>query len=190
LGLYSHLYGLYASCAHDSRTSGFLLHTPGLGAATAAVISMQITRKLGDHGFMVLMGSINTVNFVLSIATLYVLDKARNGSIIAVKELVDATSIPIIIVYLASTLVAGSIAVYLTLKISLVFCKIVSVVNYRKLLISIIVLITLLVVILTGPLGMIVLITSTAIGLLPAIKKTSRTHGMGCLLVPVMIYFL
>ena len=48
----------------SGQFSGFITAVfPGLGAAQAAVISMQITRKLGDYGFMVLMGSINTVNF-------------------------------------------------------------------------------------------------------------------------------
>lgn len=47
----------------SGQFSGFLTSIfPGLGSAQAAVISMQITPNLGDHGFMILIGSINTAN--------------------------------------------------------------------------------------------------------------------------------
>ncbi|NQU98525.1 tripartite tricarboxylate transporter permease, partial [Candidatus Woesearchaeota archaeon] len=84
----------------------------------------------------------------------------------------------------------GSIAVILALKIAKIFSKIITKVDYRKLVIGIIVLITILVMLLTGFLGLWVLIVSTAVGLIPAIVKTTRTQAMGCIMLPVMIYFL
>jgi len=174
----------------SGQFSGFLTAVlPGLGAATAAVISMQITRKLGDNGFMVLMGSIGTVNFILSMATLYALEKARNGSIIAVQELMQINRAGLLVL-LASVVISGSIGVLLAMKLGKLFSRLITKVNYRLLVISIICLIIILVAIMTGPIGILLLITSTAIGLLPAIIKTTRTHAMGCLLLPVMLYFL
>jgi len=83
----------------SGQFSGFITAIfPGLGAAQAAVISMQITRKLGDHGFLILIGSINTVNFILSISTLYVLGKARNGSIVAIAQLLEGIEINILFI--------------------------------------------------------------------------------------------
>ncbi|MFH1317016.1 MAG: tripartite tricarboxylate transporter permease [Candidatus Woesearchaeota archaeon] len=35
---------------------------PGLGSAQAAIIGMQLVGKIGMHGFMILIGGINTVN--------------------------------------------------------------------------------------------------------------------------------
>jgi putative membrane protein len=171
--------------------SGFLTAVlPGIGAATAAVISMQITRKLGDHGFMVLIGGISTVNFVLSLVSYLVIDKARNGAIIVVRELVGGVTINHILIFICALLIAGSVAVFLALFLSKVFAKLISVVNYKKLVLGIIFLIIILTFILTNWLGLLVLLISTAIGLLPAITKVTRTHGMACLLVPVMSYFL
>jgi len=173
------------------QLSGFLTAVlPGVGAATAAVLSLQITRNLGDKGFMILTGSINTVNFILSMTTLYVLNKARNGSIIVVQKLVENITLTHIVIFLCATMIAGGAAVFLALKIGKVFSKIISKVNYRKLIISIILLVTILVFILTGWLGLLVLIVSTAIGLIPAIVKTTRTQSMGCIMLPVMLYFL
>ena len=175
----------------SGQFSGFITAVmPGLGAATAAVISMQITRKLGDHGFMILMGSINTVNFILSMVTLYVLNKARNGSIIVVQKLIENISINHIIIFLCSTVIAGSISVFLALKIGKTFSNLINKINYRKLVVLIIFFIIFLTIILTGPLGLLILIISTAIGIIPAITKITRTHGMGCLVLPVILYFI
>ena len=175
----------------SGQFSGFITAVlPGLGAATAAVISMQITRKLGDNGFMVLMGSIGTVNFILSMSTLWMLGKARNGSIIVVQELVEIINLKIIIIFLSATLIAGSISVFLVLKIGKLFSEFITKVNYQKLVIGIILFITFLVAIMTGWLGMIILIVSTAVGIIPAITKITRTHGMGFLLLPVILYFI
>ena len=43
---------------------------------------------------------------------------------------------------------------------------------------------------LNGWIGMIVLITSTCIGLIAPLKGIGRNHAMGCLILPVMMYFL
>lgn len=172
----------------SGQFSGFLTAVlPGLGASTAAVIALQITRKLGDHGFMVLMGAINTVNFILSMATLLVIDKARNGSIIAVQKLVEDGPIA---VYLTATLVTGGISVFLVLAVGKIFARFVSMVNYRFLVTGIIALVTTLVGVMTGWFGLLVLSTSTAVGIIPAITKTTRTQAMGCLLLPVITYFI
>ena len=171
--------------------SGFITAVmPGLGASTAAVISMQMTKNLKEDGFMILMGSINTFNFILSIVTLYVLDKARNGSIIVIQKLVDAITINHIIIFLCAVLIAGSLSVFLALGLSKIFSKIMSIVNYRKMVLSVIFLITGLVLVLTGPLGLLILIISTAIGIIPPTVNISRTHAMGCLLLPVILYFM
>jgi putative membrane protein len=171
--------------------SGFVTAVmPGLGASTAAVMSMQITRNLKGNGFMILMGSINTFNFVLSIVTLYVLNKARNGSIIAVQKLINSVSMDHILVFLCSALIAGSVSVFLAVFMAKIFSKILNVLSYKKVVIFVILLITALVLFLTGPLGFLILLTSTALGLIAPIIKTSRTHAMGCLLLPVIFYFL
>ncbi len=163
---------------------------PGLGGSAAAVLGMQIAGKLGDEGFMVLMGSINTVNFILSMVTLHVLDKARNGSIIAVQKLIGNININYIIIFLIVALIAGALATFLAIKISKIFCRVLVKISYKKVILTILLLITILVITLTGFLGLIILTISTALGLIPAIVKVKRTHAMGCLLLPVILYFL
>lgn len=174
----------------SGQCSGFITAImPGLGASTAAVMSMQFTRKLGDHGFMILMGAIGTTNFVLSLVALFVMNKARNGSIVAVQKLFPELTLPVLILFLATALIAGGAGVIIALKLGRTFCRWITLVPYQKLVMSIILFIVFLVFLISGWRGFVVLVASTAIGIIPATVKTARTHAMACLLVPVMIYF-
>ena len=175
----------------SGQFSGFLTAVlPGVGAAIAAILSLQITRNLGDKGFLILSGSINTVNFILSMVTLYILNKARNGAVIVVQMLVEGITLSNVLVFLSVTLVAGSVSVFLALRIAKIFSRIISLVNYRLLVVGIIFFIIVLVIFLSGLLGLLVLFVSTAVGLIPAVVKVSRTQAMGCIMLPVMIYFI
>ncbi len=175
----------------SGQASGFLTAMlPGLGAATAAVLSLQAVRDLGDHGYMILQGSINTVNFILSLATLLVLGKARNGSVIAVQSLLAAVTRADILVFLAVTLIASGAGALLALWFGRRFSRLVARIDYRALVLGIIAFIAALTPILSSWTGVLVLVAATALGLLPATVKTARVHAMGCLLVPVLLYFL
>jgi F0F1-type ATP synthase membrane subunit c/vacuolar-type H+-ATPase subunit K len=43
---------------------------------------------------------------------------------------------------------------------------------------------------LSGPFGLLIMCVSTLIGLVPALSGVSRTHCMGCLLLPTLAFFL
>jgi putative membrane protein len=170
--------------------SGFITAVmPGLGAGMASVISSQITPGLGDVGFMMLLGSINAFNFNLSLVAYYVIDKARNGSIIAVQSILPSLELSHVLLFLSVILIVSSLCVFTSLSLGKIFNKMISLVNYRKLALCVIAFIVFLAFILSGYIGLIVLMTSTAIGFIPAIKKTTRTMSMGCLILPVLIFF-
>jgi putative membrane protein len=164
---------------------------PGLGAAQASIIGMMIVgRNIGMYAFLILVGGIGTVNFAFSIATLYALSKARNGAIVAVMELQNTISYKELWIFIFAALVAGCIATLLTLSIGKMFSKLVTKMNYKALALGIIVFVSAMVLFLTNWLGFLVLIVSTFIGMLPALIGVKRSHNMGCLLLPVIIYFL
>jgi len=171
--------------------SAFIVSTfPGLSSSIAAVISVQFFKDLGDKGFMILMGCIGTSSFVLSLVALYTVNKARNGAVIVISKLIPEITLNIVIIFLVSALIAGSVSVYLALWFGKIFSRIISRINYKILVISIIVFVTTLVFVLTSWTGLLVLMTSTAIGLIPGIVKVQRTQSMACLIVPVIIYLI
>lgn len=172
------------------NASGFLTSMlPGLGSAQAAILAMNVTRNIGDHGFLVMIGTINTVNFALSLLTWLGLEKARNGAIVAITKLTEPTT-QLITTLLLVALIAGSIAVPLCLYLSRKTLRLLSNVSYTKVCVFVIVLITMLVLLLGGIRGILILCVATALGLIPAITKCGRAHAMGCLLFPVALYFL
>jgi putative membrane protein len=163
---------------------------PGLGSAQAAIIGMQLVGDIGNYAFMILIGGINTVNFVFSLVTLYTLQKARNGAVVAVLEIVKTINISELIVFLIVALVSGCIATYLALKISKVFAKYIVKVNYKILCWSIILFIALISFIFGQFIGLLILIISTFVGMIAPLIGVKRSNAMGCLLLPVILYFV
>ncbi len=163
---------------------------PGLGAAQAAIIAMQFVGDIGMHAFIIMIGGINTVNFVFSIATLYALAKARNGAIIVVMEILETVSMNEVVILLSAALIAGGVAAFLALKISKLFAKMITKLNYAMVCYVVIILIVSLVFFFSGTWGLIVLAISTALGMIPAIVNVGRNNAMGCLMIPVIIFFL
>lgn len=168
----------------------FIVSTfPGLSSSIAAVLSMQFVKDLGDKGFMILMGCIGTSSFVLSLVALYAVDKARNGAVIVVAQLIDI-NLWSIMVFISAALIAGAVSVMLSLYFGKIFCNLISHVNYRKLITCIMALIAALVLIMTSWIGLLVLVVSTAIGIIPGIVKIQRTHSMACIMIPVIMYLI
>ena len=139
---------------------------------------------------MILIGGINTVNFILSFVSLYVLNKARNGAIVTVSKILEEFTINTFVLFIGTALIAGSIATLLALIISRVFSKYIVKVKYSVVCLSVIIFIILLVFIFSSWLGLLILFVSTMLGLIPPLVGCGRNHMMGCLILPVILFFL
>ncbi len=175
-----------------SLTSGVLSGSlvsifPGLGPAQAAVISGQFVKRTDTYSYLVLVGGINTVSMILSLVTLFTIEKARNGSIIVVQQLMPNIDLNVLILFFAVALAAGGIATFLTMYVSRIFSKIMNKVNYSYLSIAIIVFVSLMVFYFSGIIGLLILATATSIGIIPNIVDVSRSSSMACLIVPIIM---
>ncbi len=162
---------------------------PGFGSSQAAIVATSAVGDVGDEGFLTLVGGINTANMLISIAAIYALDKARNGAIVAVQQLLSAVTFSDMILFLAVALVVAGVASLLTIKFSKLFASLIVRINYSRLIVMIIVFITALTLYFDGVLGFIVLLTSTALGLLASRWGVGKNHLLGCLILPVILYF-
>ena len=167
----------------------FIQFFPGMGPSQGAVISSQLIRNIKDKGYLALVGAMGTMSVVFSLVTFYTLNKAKDGSIVAMSKLMQIDFNSFIIIVIAF-LTAGSIAVFLTLWFAKQFSKLIVKVNYKLLVISIILFIIFMAFLLDGPRAFLILVTATAIGLIAPLKNIGRNHAMGCLLLPVIIYLL
>jgi len=163
---------------------------PGFGSGQAAIVATNAVGDIGDEGFLTLVGGLNTASMAISIAAAYILQKARNGAIVAVNELMGSVGFKEMVLFMGVALAAGGIAALLTIYLSKVFAKYIVKVNYTKLLSGIIIFITLLTLYFDGFIGFTILLTATAIGLVTTTFGVGKNHLMGCLILPVILYFV
>jgi putative membrane protein len=171
--------------------SGSLLSIfPGLGPAQAAILAGQFYKTMTAPIYLVVVGGINTVGMVMSFITLLTIEKARNGSIVVVSQLLGEFTTELFVMSIGIALVSGGVAALITLWLAKECSTLLNKVNYSAISVGIIMFISCLVLLLEGWIGILVLITATAIGMLPVLLNVGRNHAMGVLLLPVMLYFL
>jgi putative membrane protein len=158
---------------------------PGVSAAAASAVTSQ-GGKLGDHGFMVLLGSLGSASFILSLASFVSIEKARNGAMAVVTSLVTIDT-KAIIMLLSVALIATGTAAVITIWMSRFAAQLLPKLPYAKTCVFVIIFVMCIVFWRTGWLGLCILITSTAIGLMPAALRTARAQAMGCLLLPLLV---
>ena len=162
---------------------------PGLGSGQAAVIGSEVMGDLNRKEFLILLGSINTIVTGLSFITLYTINKARTGVAAAVQEITTLTVSNLFLITLVIIL-AGIISFFLTLYIARFFSKIIPKINYAILSGVIILLLFIITLIITGWLGLLILIVSTTLGLLCIYSGIRRTHMLGSLILPAIVLYL
>ncbi len=163
---------------------------PGLGSGQAAIIGNTILRKNDKKGFLILLGATNTLVMGFSFISLYLISRTRTGAAIAIKEIFPQISFQILILILIITLITGLISFLLTNHLAKFFSNKIHKINYTK--ISIITLSTLFILIflVSGILGIVILIISTLTGIYCISLGIRRTNMMGCLLIPVIFFYL
>lgn len=164
--------------------------SPGLGNAQAATISSLFLKKTPPELFIVILSSINTITFIISIITFYLLERARNGSIIAISQLLPKFSIENIILFSIIILITTIISFYILLKIGRFFIKINNKLPEKKINLGIIIFLILMVYFMTNWVGLIYLITGSALGYLTLLFNVRRVHLLNCLLVVVVFNLL
>ncbi len=159
---------------------------PGLSPAQSTALVQPYFSK-NKFTYLIFTGGVNTIDFFISLTTLFVLDKARNGALIGIKKIMMFINTEQLIALACVGVFAGCISVILTLKISRFAVFFVNKINFQKISIFILLFLFLLNLYFSGWLGFLVLITCTIIGLIPILSKTPRSFSMGILILPVII---
>ena len=162
---------------------------PGLGSGQAAVIGNVISRQ-NNKGFLVLLGATNTFVMGFSFLALFAISRTRTGAAAAIKEILPTFSNNILFLIIIIILISGILSFFLVKKISKYLVHKVQKVNYIWLATGTIVFLTILVTFISGWKGLLVLITATITGLYCISLGVRRTNMMGCLLLPVIIFYL
>ena len=167
---------------------------PGLGSGQAAIIGssiMSLKRKnISKEKFLILLGATNTLVMGFSFIALYAISKTRTGASRAIKEITQNITLQILTLILITILISGIISYFLTLFLAELFSKNIQKINYKQMSIGILFFLFIMVFLFTGILGIFIFILSIITGIFCISLGTRRTNMMGCLLFPIIIFYL
>jgi putative membrane protein len=145
--------------------------------------------KFDAKSFLVFLSSINTADAVYSILALYTIQNARSGvGVIIGKVLeVDAGTVMLLAGVMAFS---AFFAAFAHIEIGKRMAGLMSRIDYGKICVASLLCILILIYAFTGVFGLLIAGLATVIGLLPIYSGVSRTHLMGVLLVPTIMFFL
>ncbi len=116
------------------------------------------------------------------------ISKGRSGLAVAVGKLVEI-SWSNVFIFLSVILLTAGIGALLTLKLTKIFMNVIRKLDYGKLSLSVFILIWILVGVFSGFLGLFVCAVALAIGMIPNLADVKKSHAMGVLLLPVVLFF-
>jgi putative membrane protein len=147
-----------------------------------------------DLEIIALLSATNTAVTVMVLGFLYIIGRSRSGATLALKMMypidtwsgIDPTAD--FIRLLGITIAAGLIAVPIMRHVGKGILRLHETIPLESMVIGVIIFIIALVWLSTGWIGVGVLIVGTIMGLMPPRIGIRRSHGMGIILVPIMIY--
>ncbi len=165
---------------------GFL---PAIGVSQAATMVQYLGRMGESRSFLVTLSGINLGNEVFSLVSLYLVRNPRSGASVAIQRIMGELTLNDVILFIGAICLSAGISSILTLflgkKIPKYLCKI----DYKLLCYLTILYLICMVFIFTGIFGLLILFTSTSLGILAAKTGIRRSNCMGVLLIPSLLFF-
>lgn len=162
---------------------------PGLGASQGAVIGSTITGQMSREQFLILLGSVNTLIMSLSFYILFLIQKSRTGAASALSQITPITNTEMWLILITIT-IATIILIPYTNFLSKKISKNINKLNYSKLSTSILIFLFIIIAVISGPIGILVFVSSTLIGLTCIELNVRKGFLMGSLLIPTIIYYI
>ena len=169
---------------------------PGITSATGTVIAMNARGESDKRQTLVTLSAVRTACAFFVVVIMFITLRPRSGATIAVKQLIPLEEWTTLFMpsnlsyFLIALLLGATLSYFLTLQVGKLFAKHFSNMPYALIVKITIILVSILVFLFTGIIGLVVFIVAIFIGLLPVQWGVRRSHCMGVLLLPVILYFL
>ncbi|NJD78774.1 MAG: hypothetical protein FIB08_17055 [Candidatus Methanoperedens sp.] len=178
-----------------SAAGSFVAWLPGVSSAVGTIIARLLVREEKDADsskeFLVSMSGANTANAIFSLIALYTIQKGRSGAMVAIKELIDVSrEFSVIIIFLIVIILVSVVSYFTTIYLGDRIAGFLSKINYSRLCAGVLVLLFVMVLAFTGGFGLMVFLASIPTGMIATFAKIRKTHAMGVILLPVIMYFL
>jgi putative membrane protein len=179
-----------------SAAGSFVAWLPGVSSAVGTIIARLFVREDKNEDsskeFMISLSGANTANAIFSLIALYTIQRARSGAMVAVDEMIPINEWEpsTIAVLLIAVICVSMISYYTTIFLGDRISGFLSKVNYSKLCAAVLTGLTLMVILFTGWFGLVIFLISTPVGMIASFAKIRKTHAMGVILLPVILYFI
>lgn len=165
---------------------------PGITATAGTVLATVTSPERDPDRFISMVASVGTASTVFALVTLSVSGNGRSGTMIVVGDILGS-SLPgegflAIAVLLFAVLLSSPLGYLATLGSGRAMARRMGGADTHLIGTAVMVFMVLLVAAMTGPSGLLVLLTATSIGLLPTAVGVNRVHLAACMLLPVLLY--
>ncbi len=178
-----------------SAAGSFVAWLPGVSSAVGTVIARLLIREEKGEGsskeFLISLNGSNTANAIFSLIALYTIQKGRSGAMVAIDKLVNVNEwdVSVIIILLIVIVSVSVISYYTTIYLGDRIAGVLSKVDYSKLCAAVLAGLSIMVLMFTGLFGFMIFLISTPVGMIASFAKIRKTHAMGVILLPVILYF-
>ncbi len=162
-----------------------------LPAMSPSQVGVLMYEAMGSNirGFILSVSAINTSDAIYSFVSLYTINNPRSGAATMIGKVLEMDYNTLMLL-VGVTCVSAFIATILHVKIGKLAVNLVERVDYSRLSVFSMILVLTLVYGFTGFYGLYMALLATSIGLLPILSGVSRTHCMGVLIIPTILYLL
>lgn len=155
------------------------------GTANALLAVRRSSEKMDPREYLVSTSAANTSNAVLGLAALYALGRMRSGAMVTLASF-DLPSVYLLVLAAGAAALAGYLVTVSSSKLSRVIMHLDQKIIARAVLLFLVG----MTVIFCGPFGVLILILSTLVGLVPGMADIPRIFCMGAIMLPVMLFTL
>ncbi|XGI83964.1 tripartite tricarboxylate transporter permease [Halorutilales archaeon Cl-col2-1] len=188
------------SAASGSLAGGVVGWIPGISPALATVFVQSFipgsepgldgdTDERSAREFIVAVSGVNSSNALFALLALYFIDRSRSGAMVALSDVVTVSR-DLTVVYVGVAVVVSVAAFGATVALGHVVFRAARSVSYRLVTIFVVVLLVVLTFVLSGFRGIPILVSATAIGMVPNHTRVRRVHCMGSLLLPLVLFYV
>lgn len=173
---------------------------PGMSPSQIGIFFQEISALKNKAGaaleefqtrqFIATVASLGAADALFSIFGVYLMGNPRSGISVILQDVFGEMDLSLLATLAGVMLVSAAAAYKAHIFIGYRFARLASRIDLKKLSLGAIMFVISMVFLSAGLFGLLIMAVSTLVGLLPALTGVSRTHCMGCLLVPSMLFFM
>lgn len=162
---------------------------PGIGKTQCGLLAMRLLGRRDLVKQLIAIGTLHASGMLLALISLFAINRPRDGTVVMISNLIKINQSMLVVLFL-SALLAGSLSFISTLLLARSIIPIYNRINKKHLNLSVLALLFILVLIVTGFAGLILFFTSIIIGILPLLLDVRKSSVLGCLVVPIIFFYL